>query len=287
MVSARFAGFAGWSALGGRRLAFQIPNGMSLNPSSGAYDAASSRLQSPRKREALELFRALPRRYDLLSAALSFGQDPRWRRALVSAVAPVPGAHVLDVATGTGMVAAELLARHGDCTIVGIDQSEQMLAGARARFAGDHRVELVRGQAERLPFADDSFDALTFTYLLRYVDDPPATLRELARVVRPGGRVASLEFGVPQLPPARVAWRLYTAIGLPVLGRLASREWAEVGRFLGPSIRGYYARHPPERIVGYWREAGLSDVRVRRMSLGGGIVMSATKATRSGDARGT
>jgi demethylmenaquinone methyltransferase / 2-methoxy-6-polyprenyl-1,4-benzoquinol methylase len=259
---------------------------MSLNPSSGAHDAASSRLQSPRKREALELFRALPRRYDLLSAALSFGQDPRWRRALVDAVAPAPGARVLDVATGTGMVAAELLARHGDCTIVGIDQSEQMLAGARARFAGDRRVELVEGQAERLPFADDSFDALTFTYLLRYVDDPPATVRELARVVRPGGRVASLEFGVPPLPPARLAWRLYTAVGLPVLGRLASREWAEVGRFLGPSIRGYYARHPLERIVGYWREAGLSDVRVRRMSLGGGIVISATKAARTGDARG-
>src|SRR5664280_3033827 len=151
---------------------------MSPNPSSGADDAASSGLRSPRKREALELFRGLPRRYDLLSAALSFGQDPRWRRALVDAVAPAPGARVLDVATGTGMVAAELLAR-GDCTVVGVDQSAQMLAGARARFAGDGRVELVEGQAERLPFDDESFDALTFTYLLRYVDDPPATLREL------------------------------------------------------------------------------------------------------------
>jgi demethylmenaquinone methyltransferase/2-methoxy-6-polyprenyl-1,4-benzoquinol methylase len=258
---------------------------MSPNPSSGADDAASSGLRSPRKREALELFRGLPRRYDFLSAALSFGQDPRWRRALVDAVAPAPGARVLDVATGTGMVAAELLAR-GDCTVVGVDQSAQMLAGARARFAGDGRVELVEGQAERLPFDDESFDALTFTYLLRYVDDPPATLRELARVVKPGGRVASLEFGVPPLPAARVAWRFYTAVGLPVLGRLASREWAEVGRFLGPSIRGYYARHPVQQIAGYWREAGLADVSVRRMSLGGGIVMSATKAAGTGDARG-
>jgi demethylmenaquinone methyltransferase/2-methoxy-6-polyprenyl-1,4-benzoquinol methylase len=258
---------------------------MSPNPSSGDDRAASSGLRSPRKREALELFRALPRRYDLLSAALSFGQDPRWRRALVDAAAPAPGARVLDVATGTGMVAAELLARWAGCTVVGIDQSPQMLAGARARFAGDGRVELVEGQAERLPFADDSFDALTFTYLLRYVDDPPATLRELARVVRPGGRVASLEFGVPPQLPARVAWRLYTAVGLPLLGRLASREWAEVGRFLGPSIRGYYARNPLQRIVGYWHQAGLTDVRVRRMSLGGGIVMSATKAVGTGDAR--
>jgi demethylmenaquinone methyltransferase/2-methoxy-6-polyprenyl-1,4-benzoquinol methylase len=259
---------------------------MSTNPPTGASSAVHSGQASARKHEALELFRGLPRRYDLLSSALSFGQDPRWRRALVDEVAPARGARVLDVATGTGMVAAELRSR-ADCRVVGLDQSAEMLAGARRRFAGDERVELIEGQAERLPFADDSFDALTFTYLLRYVDDPPATLRELARVVKPGGRVASLEFGVPPLAPARAAWRFYTAVGLPALGRLASREWADVGRFLGPSIRGFYARHPEERIVGYWRDAGLVDVSVRRMSLGGGIVMAATKVARTGgDARG-
>ncbi len=235
------------------------------------------------KREALELFRGLPRRYDALSSALSFGQDPRWRRALAAAVAPPPGARVLDVATGTGMVAAELLARGRELTVVGLDQSPQMLAAARTRFAGDDRVELVEGEAERLPFADASFDALTFTYLLRYVEDPAATLRELARVVKPGARVGSLEFGVPPLAPARAAWRLYTAVGLPVLGRLASREWAEVGRFLGPSIRGFYARYPLPALVALWREAGLIDVTVRRMSLGGGVVICATRGV---DARG-
>jgi demethylmenaquinone methyltransferase / 2-methoxy-6-polyprenyl-1,4-benzoquinol methylase len=249
---------------------------MSWNPPSDAPGVASANEGSARKREALELFRGLPRRYDLLSAALSFGQDPRWRRALVSAVAPAPGARVLDVATGTGMVAAELLAR-ADCSVVGIDQSAEMLSAARARFAGNERIELLEGQAESLPFADQSFDALTFTYLLRYVDDPRATVGELARVLRPGGRIASLEFGVPPAPPARAAWRLYTAVGLPVLGRLASREWAEVGRFLGPSIRGFYERHPIGRLVEYWQQAGLRDVVVRPMSLGGGIVMSAAK----------
>jgi len=251
---------------------------MSSPASSDLGGVASADRSSPRKREALELFRGLPRRYDALSAALSFWQDPRWRRALVDAVAPRAGQRVLDVATGTGMVAAELLAR-ADCAVVGIDQSAEMLAAARARFAHleGSRVELLEGQAEALPFADESFDALTFTYLLRYVDDPRATVRELARVVRPGGRVASLEFGVPPWAPARAAWRLYTAVGLPALGRLASREWAQVGRFLGPSIRGFYERHPLERIVGYWEQAGLQDVRVRRMSLGGGIVMSASK----------
>jgi demethylmenaquinone methyltransferase / 2-methoxy-6-polyprenyl-1,4-benzoquinol methylase len=278
-------------------------NTMSSPTSSDAGAVAFADQPSPRKREALELFRGLPRRYDQLSAALSFWQDPRWRRALVDAVAPKDGQRVLDVATGTGMVAAELLTR-ADCLVVGIDQSAEMLAGARSRFtraegsrpagaegsrpAGSEdsrfagaersRVELIQGQAEALPFADASFDALTFTYLLRYVDDPPATIRELARVVRPGGRVASLEFGVPPWLPARIAWRLYTAVGLPTLGGLASREWAEVGRFLGPSIRGFYHRHPLHQIVTYWQQAGLQDVQVRRMSLGGGVVMSATRA---------
>lgn len=238
-------------------------------------------MSSPRKQQALQLFSGLPARYDWVAGAFSFGQDPRWRRAMVDAVAPRAGQRILDVATGTGMVAGELLAR-GDCSVVGLDQSPQMLAGARARFAAQPalagRVELIEGQAEELPFADGSFDALTFTYLLRYVEDPAATMRELARVVAPGGRVGYLEFAVPPWLPARLAWRLYTAIGLPVLGRLVSPDWMEVGRFLGPSIRGFYARHPVERIVEYWREAGLEDVQVRRMSLGGGIVMSATRS---------
>jgi demethylmenaquinone methyltransferase/2-methoxy-6-polyprenyl-1,4-benzoquinol methylase len=235
------------------------------------------------KREALELFRGLPARYDQLSALLSLGQDPRWRRALVQAVAPAAGERVLDVATGTGLVAAEL-ARSG-CSVVGVDQSPEMLAAARRRFAraAGERVELIEGEAEELPFASASFDALTFTYLLRYVDDPAATMRELARVVRPGGRVASLEFGVPPTAAGRAAWRIYTAVGLPLLGRIASRDWARVGRFLGPSIAGFYRRHPLERIVGYWRDAGMGTVEVRRMSLGGGIVMSAIKS--AGDDR--
>lgn len=250
--------------------------------SSHAPPDSGSPASTPLKREALELFSGLPRRYDRLSAALSFWQDPRWRRALVDALAPADGERILDVATGTGMVAGEILSR-ARCSLVGIDQSPQMLAGARARFAGmtgasganganGPRVELIEGQAESLPFPDGSFDGLTFTYLLRYVDDPRSTVAELARVIRPGGRMASLEFGVPPWPPAYLAWRFYTAVGLPTLGRLDSREWQEVGRYLGPSIRGFYERHPLEAIVSYWEQAGIGEVRVRRMSLGGGVV---------------
>lgn len=232
---------------------------------------------SPRKEQALELFAGLPRRYDLLSNLLSLGQDPRWRRAMVTTIRARPDDRVLDVATGTGLVAAELVRRYR-CRVVGLDQSEEMLAQARTRLAREprlgERIKWVTGEAERLSFADAEFDHLTFTYLFRYLDDPASTMRELARVVRPGGRVASLEFGVPRRLLWRSLWRLYTRIGLPAAGRLVSRDWYEVGRFLGPSIEDLYRRLPLERIVAIWEEAGIGGVAVRQMSLGGGVVIS-------------
>jgi demethylmenaquinone methyltransferase/2-methoxy-6-polyprenyl-1,4-benzoquinol methylase len=209
-----------------------------------------------------------------MGALLSFGQDPRWRRSLVAAIDPSPGQRVLDVATGTGLVASELV-RRGGCEVVGLDQSQEMLAGARARLEADpaiaDHVTLVRGEAERLPFADGEFDALTFTYLLRYVDDRAATMRELARVVRPGGRIGMVEFGVPDVAPLRALWRVHTRVGLPLLGRLVSPAWSEVGRFLGPNIEELYAREPD--MAALWRAAGIGDVREARLSFGAGLVM--------------
>jgi demethylmenaquinone methyltransferase / 2-methoxy-6-polyprenyl-1,4-benzoquinol methylase len=222
--------------------------------------------------DAKELFAPLGPSYDRVGAALSFGQDPRWRRFLVSRL-PRDGGHVLDVATGTGLVAAELLRR--GFTVTGVDQSPGMLARARQRFGP--RIELVEGSAESLPFAANSFDHLTVTYLLRYVDDPAATLAELARVVRSGGVVASLEFGVPT-GLARPAWELYVRAGLPLAGRILRHGWSEVGDFLGGSIRDYWDRYPLERQLELWRAAGMSDVSVRKMSLGGGVVMWGTRA---------
>jgi demethylmenaquinone methyltransferase / 2-methoxy-6-polyprenyl-1,4-benzoquinol methylase len=236
---------------------------------------------SPRKRHALDLFAGLPRHYDRMGAVLSFGQDPRWRRALVGAVDPQPGQRILDVATGTGMVALAL-ARRCHCTVVGLDQSEQMLAGARAQLAASPElaghVSFMRGEAERLPFADAEFDALTFTYLLRYVDDRRATMRELARVVRPGGRIGMVEFGVPGQPVLRALWRVHTRVGLPLLGRFVSRDWVEVGRFLGPNIEALYADQPG--LATLWRESGIGQVRERRMSFGAGLVMSGVRTDR-------
>ncbi len=231
---------------------------------------------SARKRHALELFAGLPGHYDLIAALFSFGQDPRWRRTMVRALHPSAQDRVLDVAAGTGMV-TEALVKSSGCSVVALDQSEHMLGRARRRVTKSallrDRVRIVRGEAEHLPFADGEFDALTFTYLLRYVDDPAATLSELARVVKPGGRIASLEFGVPPRFVLRLAWRVYTWAGLPLLGRVVSRDWYEVGRFLGPSITGFYERYPLGRVVELWREAGIASVHARRMSLGGGVVM--------------
>jgi demethylmenaquinone methyltransferase / 2-methoxy-6-polyprenyl-1,4-benzoquinol methylase len=221
------------------------------------------------------LFAPLGPTYDRYARLLSLGQDPRWRRFLVSRLAVGADARVLDVATGTGAVALELVRRYG-CRVVGIDRSPEMLGVARARVRAqglESRIELHEGRAETLPFEDGSFDGLTVTYLLRYVDDPGATLRELARVVRPGGTVAMLEFGVPQSRPLRALWELYVRLVLPFAGRLLSPGWHEVGRFLGPSIRELEARLPLERQLELWAEAGLVDVRARRLSLGGGVVL--------------
>ena len=219
---------------------------------------------------ARRLFAPLGPTYDRYSSLLSFRQDPRWRRFLVSRVDAGPADTVLDVATGTGMVARELVRRTG-CTVVGIDQSAEMLATARERTRG-LPVTLVEGRAEALPFADAEFDALTFTYLLRYVDDPAATLRELARVVKPGGTIAMLEFALPR-GVWRPLWELWVRIGLPLAGRAISPGWHEVGRFLGPSIRGFWTRWPEPALLDLWRSAGIAGVQARRLSVGGGIVV--------------
>jgi demethylmenaquinone methyltransferase/2-methoxy-6-polyprenyl-1,4-benzoquinol methylase len=143
-----------------------------------------------------------------------------------------------------------------------------------------NQVQLVAGRAEQTPFADDTFDALTFTYLLRYVDDPQATLNELARLVKPGGVIASLEFLLPKSRFWRFWWWGYTRVMLPAGGWLTGgKAWFEVGRFLGPNISAHYRRYPVDWTIQAWRRAGFVDVGVRRMSLGGGLIMWGRRAS--------
>jgi demethylmenaquinone methyltransferase/2-methoxy-6-polyprenyl-1,4-benzoquinol methylase len=243
-------------------------------------------------RFARELFDPLPARYDRLAEILSLGQNGRWRSAMVDRVLPAAGNEpgneagneagvILDVASGTAGVALQLERRAG-VKVVGVDLTEPMLRQGRRRVAAagkSSRIGLVAGRAEQLPFPDRHFDALTFTYLLRYVQDPQATLAELGRVLRPGGTMASLEFCAPRSPVWGPAWWAYTRLLLPAGGlALGGREWYRVGRFLGPNISAHYRRYPVSWTVQAWQKAGFTDVSARVMSLGGGLVMWGTRA---------
>ena len=234
---------------------------------------------SPRKQHAEGLFAGIAGDYDRWAQLLSFGQDARWHRVMIDRLGLGAQSVVADVATGTAAVAIDLVRRY-DCRVIGVDQSPAMLARGRAQVlaAGmESSIELREGEAESLPFADGEIDALTHTYLLRYVDDPAATLRELARVVRPGGPIASLEFAVPErgwYP----AWWAWTRIGLPAGGRLAGDGWYETGRFLGPSIEGFWREWPLEQLLGLWSDAGIEQLRVRRCSVGGAVIIRGVKS---------
>jgi demethylmenaquinone methyltransferase / 2-methoxy-6-polyprenyl-1,4-benzoquinol methylase len=233
-------------------------------------------------RFARDLFGPLPARYDRLAEILSFGQNGRWRSAMVDRVLPVEsGGVILDVASGTAGVALQLEARGGG-RVVGVDLTEEMLRQGHRRVAAagqGQRIGLVAGRAEQLPFPDGHFDALTFTYLLRYVQDPQATLAELGRVLRPGGMMASLEFCVPDGAVWGPAWWAYTRLLLPAGGLLlGGREWYRVGRFLGPNISAHYRRYPVSWTAQAWQKAGFTEVGTRIMSLGGGLVMWGKRA---------
>jgi demethylmenaquinone methyltransferase/2-methoxy-6-polyprenyl-1,4-benzoquinol methylase len=240
-----------------------------------------SRLQGTGRsnRFAEDLFRPLPRRYDMAAEWLSFGQNARWRRRMVDAIVEEEPDLVCDVATGTAGVALQLAGRT-HARVVGLDLSEEMLRRGRhnvreAKLAA--QIQFVVGNGERLPFADDAFDALSFTYLFRYVEDPQATLRELARVVKPGGKIATLEFLVPRRVVWRTLWWFYTRAILPIAGLVVGKGWFAVGRFLGPSISEHYRLYPLDGHEDAWRDAGIGGFGYEEMSLGGGIVMWGSK----------
>jgi demethylmenaquinone methyltransferase/2-methoxy-6-polyprenyl-1,4-benzoquinol methylase len=230
-------------------------------------------------RFAQRLFSPLPERYNRLAEVLSFGQNGRWRRAMIDHVVESSPGLVLDVATGPAGVALQVAARTG-ARVVGLDVTEAMLRQAQVNVAAaGARIQLALGRGEQLPFADATFDAVTFTYLLRYVDDPAAAIEELTRVVKPGGVVANLEFNVPASRFWHFWWVGYTRLVLPLAGwATGGREWFDVGRFLGPNISAHYRRYPVSWTVEAWRRAGLVDVGARAMSLGGGLVMWGRRA---------
>ena len=236
-------------------------------------------MENHRNHQAQQLFDGIAAQYDWVPDLFSFFQYQRWRRYLVSRMQAAPNAMVLDLCTGTAGVAM-LAARTYQCRVVGVDLSPQMLSRAQHKLFSSRlasQVALVMGRAENLPFGDDCFDTVCVTFLLRYVNDPESTMREIVRVLKPGGRLLSLEFGVPPNPIARVSWHVYTRRVLPMAGALVSRGWRNVGAFLGPSISHLYELYPEDNLQDLWLRLGMLDVRVKRLSLGGAVVMWGTK----------
>ena len=249
-------------------------------------------LPAPTAELPRRIFSPIARRYDGPAQVLGLFQYRRWHRFLLSRIptsnlqSPSSRQRILDMATGTGALAFDLIRRPG-VDVVGADITRAMLRQAQARAAAarggpasaggaDRGPQFIEATAEAPPFADASFDAIVFAYLLRYVADVPATLDGLARLLRPGGTMASLDFAVPRgiwYP----LWRIYTAVGLPLGGALVSPAWRRVGSFLGPSIRDFYRRWPEEALLQLWHDGGFPDSQAKRLSLGGGIVTWGTK----------
>ena len=227
-----------------------------------------------RNKHAQRMFDGIAPSYEWPAELFSFLQYGRWRRFLVSQLEVAPATNVLDVCTGTGLVAIDIADGLG-CRVVGLDLSRGMIEQARRNVASkgaDSSVPLVQGCAERLPFADGSFDAVVFTFLLRYVESPESTLGELARVLRPGGQMASLEFFVPPNPMMRALWLVHTRLAMPVVSRLMPGGWNEVGAFLGPSISDFCRRYSRRDLSGIWAHAGIDEVQTRLLSFGGAVV---------------
>ena len=237
-------------------------------------------MDDTKTRHARRLFDGIADHYDLLAELFSFLQNRRWRRYLVSRLAVGPGDRVLDLCTGTAGVAMQIVSDLGS-QVVGVDLSSQMLHRAQRKVSqrgADKKVSLLMGRAESLGFTPACFDAVCFTYLFRYVEAPAATLAEIVKVLKPGGRLVSLEFGVPENVMVRSLWYAYTRALLPLTAGLVSPGWRRVGTFLGPSICRFYRSYTVEQIQQMWVNAGIVDVHVTRLSLGGAVVMWGTRA---------
>lgn len=200
--------------------------------------------------------------YDRTNTVLSAGNDLLWRIATTRAVAPGPGERVLDLAAGTG-TSSVALARSG-ARVVAADFSPGMIAEGRRRHGHLPNVEFVQADATDLPFADAEFDAATISFGLRNVNDPKKALREMLRVVRPGGRLVVCEFSHPTSPLVASAYRWYSDRVLPLLARAVSSNAAAYD-YLNESIRAW----PAQRELAAWiREAGWTDVAHRDLTLG-------------------
>ncbi|MEX2235991.1 MAG: class I SAM-dependent methyltransferase [Dehalococcoidia bacterium] len=223
--------------------------------------------------DAAGIFDGVAADYERPAQLFGLFQYRGWQKELASLIAAVQPELVLDMCTGTGLIAEEIRAKT-KARVVGADLSHEMLRNSSPRTADP---DLVRTDARLPAFRDGAFDAVVFSYLLRYVQDVPGTIAGLAALVRPGGLMASLEFGVPS-GVFRPAWLAYTRAIMPAGLAVLSPGWRRVGGFLGHSIWDFNRAWPPERLEDEWRNAGIGNVETRRLSLGGAVIQWGTRS---------
>jgi demethylmenaquinone methyltransferase/2-methoxy-6-polyprenyl-1,4-benzoquinol methylase len=221
-----------------------------------------------------QMFDRIARRYDFVNRVLSFGIDKSWRRRTVKRLQLGDRPRVLDVATGTGDLAIDIARMVPGATVVGLDPSTKMLAIAAQKLAKrglTERVTLVEGDAQALPYGDCEMDAATIAFGIRNVPDRSLALRELARVVRPGGRICVLELGEPRSGLLGHAARFHTRHVVPRLGALlsGSREYA----YLQKSIAAF---PPAEEFAAQMQKAGLHVIEVTPLTFGACTLYVAT-----------
>ena len=220
-----------------------------------------------KKEEVREMFDNIAPKYDLLNHTLSMSIDRVWRRRVVGEVRRAKPGRILDVATGTGDLAIAMARRIRDVQVLGVDLSEQMLAVARRKIEArglDGRIVLDRGDAERLAVADASVDVATVAFGVRNFGDLGAGLRELARTIKPGGKVVILEFSRPRNRVFRALYEFYSYTILPRIGGLVSRD-KRAYEYLPASVGEFPA---PEEFMAMMARAGFRNCRARSQSFG-------------------
>lgn len=240
-----------------------------------AQNAPSIPYSSDRPETVRSMFAAIARRYDLLNTLLSLNRHKAWRRCAVRMAGLEPGQAALDVCTGTGDFAIELFKAAGPSgLVVGADFCKPMVAAGipKVRRASGGRIRMMLADGLRLPYRSNSFHCATVGFGIRNMADAEQALREMARVVRPGGRVVCLEFSRPANPLIRKLSDLYQMHILPFIGGLLSRRDAYT--YLPQSIQTFYSR---EELAAMMRSVGLEDVRVHNLNFGTVCIHIGTK----------
>jgi len=209
-----------------------------------------------------KMFDAIATRYDLMNRVMTFGQDQRWRKFVVERAGNTSGGRVLDLATGTGDIAALFYTARPGTAVFGADFSKNMLAQAAKRFF-TYEISWQACDANYLPYRDNSFQAVTFGYLLRNVDDCSTVLREVRRVLVPGGKVVCLDTTPPEKTWLYPFIQLYLKYGIPLLGRMVARDESAYSYLIGSTMDF----HDAKELAGLFQKAGFKDVGYKKFML--------------------